>query len=70
MAAWYCKAALYLCEVPRDQIEVRYRRGWNRLLMLPGNFQQPSNALHVLRSEGQVAPQRVAQQFCQVGSHG
>lgn len=38
-------------EVPGNQIEVCQRRARNRLLVLPGNLEQPSDAVDVLGGE-------------------
>lgn len=53
---------LYFGEVFRNKVEVRQRCARNRLLMLPGDFEQPPDAVHVLGGERQIPLEGGAQQ--------
>lgn len=59
---------LDFAQMLRDEGEIRQRRGWDRLLVLAGDFEQPTDAVHVLGCQRQIPPQCVGKQFLQIGN--
>ena len=41
----------HIDQMLRDQVEIRQGGGWDRLLVLPRDFDQPADAVQVLRGK-------------------
>ena len=48
---------LYFSEVLRDKVEVRQCRVRDGLLMLPGDFEEPPNVVHMFGGEREIPPE-------------